>query len=75
MEVIVLTEVGAKLYGALYDQNDWMSTKQLAEVLGKKQLNPNDRKQLEGMVEKGYVDKQVVQSGGFGQNAFLYRCL
>lgn len=75
MEVIVLTEGGAKLYGVLYDNNDWMSTKQLAEALGKKQLNPNDRTMLERMVADGYIQKEVVKKEGLGQPAFLYRCL
>lgn len=79
MEVVILTERGAKLYLALAstEENEgWVNTEQLAAMTDKNQLSQHDRGLLEGMVERGYIEEREVRTKtGFGRPAKQFRAL
>jgi hypothetical protein len=66
-----LTRMGARILGVLRDNGDWMTRADIAAKMGKSRLNPNDLKQLEGLVSDGLVERDSEVVGISPQ--YLYR--
>lgn len=69
-----LTRLEAIIYDLLKGQSEPIDRNQIAELLGRKLLNPHDKQVLQNLADKGLI-KVIEKPMGIARTKYLYRAL